>query len=87
MQHHRKVFHELLAEFRQLQLGQITDPGSEDQLPHVINGLPHENQWSHDSGVISMDGIAVARFQGAYNGSDSPSATIVHADAVSETAD
>jgi hypothetical protein len=88
MQRDRKIFDGLLAEFGRLRWGYITNTGKEGQLPNGIRALPDDIQRSYDSGVISMNGIAVARFQGAYNDSDAPSAPMVHAkSAISETAD
>ena len=88
MQRDRKIFDELLAELGRLRWGQINNAGKEGQLPNAIGAVPEEIQWTYDSGVTSINGIAIARFQGAYSDNDAPPAPIAHAEnAVSETAD
>ncbi|KAJ5125651.1 hypothetical protein N7526_007828 [Penicillium atrosanguineum] len=87
MHYHRKIFDELLAEFGRLRWGQMANTGNEGQLPNATGALSDEIQWSYDNGIISMNGIAVARFSGSYNDSDALSIPMVHADNVPETAD
>ncbi|KAJ5661407.1 uncharacterized protein N7477_009023 [Penicillium maclennaniae] len=87
IQQGRKFSDGLLAEYSRLRWGQIFQAGQEGQLQNAIGALPGEIQWSYESGVISNNGITVARFRGAYNDSDAPSAPMVHADDVPETAD
>lgn len=86
IQRDRKIFDGLLAEFSRLRWGQITKAGQEGQLQNAVGALPGEIQWSYESAIVSINGIAVARFYGSYNDSDAPSAPMVHADDVPETA-